>query len=312
MSRISDALKRSGAADMTAGFEDLSVTEVADLGVEPAPMVLGEPQPLDELPVMSSPAGVHNAPGLFDDVTARWSDKLIANPSLPSIAVEQYRRLAAILHHAQEDRGIRRVLVASALAEEGKTLTATNLALTLSESYGRRVLLVDADLRRPGISLAMGLPHGAGLSNVLYTIEQEKLPLLTVSEKLSILPAGQPTSDPMAGLTSSRMAAILEEASAAFDWVIIDSPPIGVLPDAKLLAAMVDGALLVIRAGSTPFAAIQRAADSLGRERLLGVVLNRVDESIAAPGEYYYRYYGYSGTDRGKPGLLHRFFRRRR
>ena len=312
MSRISDALKRSGAADMAAGFEEMSVTDAADPALELAPAVLEVPQSLDEMPIRSAPAGVRAPVGLLDDVTARWSDKLVANPSLPSMAVEQYRRLAAILHHAQEDRGIRRVLVASALAEEGKTLTAMNLALTLSESYGRRVLLIDADLRRPGISLALGLPCGTGLSDVLYTIEQSKLPLVTVSENLSILPAGQPTSDPMAGLTSSRMAAILEEASAAFDWVIIDSPPIGFLPDAKLLAAMVDGVLLVIRAGSTPFAAIQRAADSLGRERLLGVLLNRVDASVAAPGEYYYRYYGYSGTDRGKPGLLHRLFRRRR
>jgi hypothetical protein len=75
---------------------------------------------------------------------------------------------------------------------------------------------------------------------------------------------------------------------------------------------MVDGALLVIRARSTPFAAIQRAAESIGRERLLGVVLNRVDESVASPGEYYYRYYGYSGHDRGERGLLRRLFGRRR
>jgi capsular exopolysaccharide synthesis family protein len=231
---------------------------------------------------------------------------------LPSIAVEQYRRLAAILHHAQEDRGVRRVLVASALAEEGKTLTATNLALTLAESYGRRVLLIDADLRRPGITHVFGLPHGDGLSNALYTVEQKKLALLPVSDRLTILPAGLPTPDPMAGLTSSRMASILDEASQAFEWVIIDSPPIGVLPDAKLLAAMVDAALLVIRAGSTPFAAVQRAADSIGRERLLGVVLNRVAENVAAPGEYYYRYYGYSGNGQRVPGLVGRLLRRRR
>ena len=320
MSRISDALKRAGGADIAQGFQEMSIADMADPGLEALPSGDAElplHETLDGAPPQASvaleaPTNGAGGPHLLEDVSVRWSDKLVANPSLASVALEQYRRLAAILHHCQEDRGIRRVLVASALAAEGKTLTATNLAITLSESYGRRVLLIDADLRRPGISHALGLPQQAGLSEVLYTIEQQKLPLLTVSENLSVLPAGQPTSDPMAGLTSSRMAAILDEAAAAFDWVIVDSPPIGVLTDAKLVAAMVDGALLVIRAGSTPFAAIQRAAESIGRERLLGVVLNRVNESVASPGEYYYRYYGYSGTDHREPGFLYRLFRRRR
>jgi protein-tyrosine kinase len=323
MSRISDAFKRSGDADMAAGFEELSIEDALDPGLEPTPADLGsdlslqdvaEPDPTFRVEPADAPRTNGDGGGRFhhllDHVTARWSDKLIANPSLPSVAVEQYRRVAAILHHCQEDRGIRRVLVASALAEEGKTLTATNLALTLSESYGRRVLLIDADLRRPAINQVLGLPQGKGLSEVLYTIEQTALPLQTVSPNLSVLPAGQPTSDPMAGLTSSRMAAILEEAAGAFDWIIVDSPPIGVLPDARLVGAMVDGALLVIRAGSTPFAAIKRAAESIGRERLLGVVLNRVAESVASPEASYYRYYGYG--DHREPGLLHRLFRRGR
>jgi capsular exopolysaccharide synthesis family protein len=318
MSRIGDALKRAGAPDITAGLVDLSVPEtltddvLAELPVNGNTGAVRQTGPTPPASEGASESTARAESQLFGSLGLDTKEKLVANPELPNVAVEQYRRLAAILHHAQEDRGIRRVLVASALAEEGKTLTATNLALTLSESYGRRVLLVDADLRRPGITHVFGLPHTEGLSTALYTIEQTKLALVQISDHLSLLPAGPPTSDPMAGLTSSRMATILGEASQAFEWVIIDSPPIGVLPDAKLLAAMADAALLVIRAGSTPFAAVQKAAESLGRERLLGVVLNRVDGSIAAPGEYYYRYYGYSGTDRRSPGLLHRLLRRSR
>ena len=185
------------------------------------------------------------------------------------VAVEQYRRLAAILHHAQKETGIRRVLVASALAEEGKTLTATNLALTLSESYRRKVLLIDADLRRPGVNIAFGIAKQAGLSEALAAELPQKLSIVQLSPTLSVLPAGHPNHDPMHGLTSLRMAQILDEASTTFDWVILDSPPVGILPDAKLLARMVDNVVLVVAAGVTPYGAIHRAADALGRDRIL-------------------------------------------
>jgi capsular exopolysaccharide synthesis family protein len=232
---------------------------------------------------------------------ATHSEKLIANPQLQPVAVEQYRRVAAILHHAQKERGISRILVASALAEEGKTLTATNLALTLSESYKKRVLLVDADLRRPGVNITFGIAKQAGLSEALTSEAPKKLSVIQLSPTLAVLPAGHPNQDPMQGLTSPRMAQILEEATELFDWVIIDSPPVGILPDAKLLARMVDNVVFVIAAGKTPYAAIQRAADALGRDSILGVVLNRVDPKVASLGaSQYYRYYGYRERTNGR------------
>jgi capsular exopolysaccharide synthesis family protein len=278
----------------TAAGERLLERRAAD----PAPAVTDDDGPVAE--------------GTLLDAVAGQSDKLVANPQLQPVAVEQYRRLAAILHHAQKERGIRRVLIASALAEEGKTLTATNLALTLSESYRRRVLLIDADLRRPSVNVAFGIGGQAGLSEALASEQPQKLSIVQLSPHLSVLPAGHPNQDPMHGLTSLRMAEILDEASEMFDWVIIDSPPVGLLPDAKLLARMVDNAVFVVAAGRTPHGAIQRAIDSLGRERVLGIVLNRVDPNSAAPGGYaYYRYYGYGDRTNGKkPSLLSRLFKR--
>jgi Mrp family chromosome partitioning ATPase len=109
------------------------------------------------------------------------------------------------------------------------------------------------------------------------------------------------------------MAQILQEAAETFDWVIIDSPPVGVLTDAKLLAAMADAALLVVAAGSTPCATLKRAAEALGPERLLGVVLNRIDERSASDGDYYkyHYYYGARGANGHRPGLLARLLGRR-
>ncbi len=111
-----------------------------------------------------------------------------------------------------------------------------------------------------------------------------------VSPTLTVLPAGQPTHDPMAGLTSDRMRRLLEEARDSFDWVIIDTPPTVLLSDAHLLAAMVDGTILVIRAKQTPFDLVKRATEAIGRSRILGVVLNGA-ESVQT--SQYYNYYGY-------------------
>jgi capsular exopolysaccharide synthesis family protein len=320
MSRIGEALKRAGLPDASVGHGDLQAgATVVDadpasgiLIAEPpvaAADVIRPPEPAIEQAAVPEPSNN----GHFDTATTAAIEKLVANPDLAPFAVEQYRRLAAILHHTQEARGIKKVLIASALAEEGKTLTTVNLALTLSQSYARRVLLIDADLRRPSVNHVFGLPNTSGLTEALSSPAPGKLGVLQVSEYLSVLPAGQPTSDPMAGLTSPRMSQILQEAADTFDWVVIDSPPVGVLTDAKLLAAMADGCLLVVAAGRTPFDSIRRAAEALGRDRLLGVVLNRVSHKHLSPGEYYQYEYQYYGADRrssSKAGWLSRILRR--
>jgi capsular exopolysaccharide synthesis family protein len=213
-------------------------------------------------------------------------EKLVVSPDLAPAALEQYRRLAATLHHAQMDREIRVVMVVSAAAGEGKTLTAVNVALTLSESYRRRVLLVDADLRRPSIHGIFNVPNVRGLNEGLRDGSDRPLPLVDVSAHLSLLTAGAPNPDPMGVLSSTRMKRVLQESAARFEWVVLDTPPIAVLPDANLLADMVDAAILVVRAGVTPLRMIQRAIATLGRERTVGVVLNAIEASSDAAHDY--------------------------
>jgi len=163
----------------------------------------------------------------------------------------------------------------------------------LSESYQRSVLLVDADLRRPSLNVVFGLNGAPGLAEGLTSAEERKLPLHQVSPKLTILPAGARSSDPMAGLTSSRMQRLLDEARQAFDWVIIDTPPVGLLTDASLLAAMADGTVLVIEAGATHYDLVRRAVEAIGADRVLGVVLNRVSAKAQAYGYDYNDYHEY-------------------
>jgi protein-tyrosine kinase len=208
--------------------------------------------------------------------------EVLATPDGSPVLVEQFRRLAATLHHAQAANGIRRLMISSASAEDGKTLTTMNLALVLSQSYRRRVLVIDADLRRPSIGNLVNLTGASGLSEGLKSKVEQKLAVVELTPTLSILPAGQPDPDPIVGLSSPRMRRILEEGATRFDWVILDAPPVGPVADASLLAEMVDGVLFVVRAGRTQYPVVQKAIDALGRERILGVVMNAVERTPEA------------------------------
>ena len=216
-------------------------------------------------------------------------DKLIVGEGVDAALIEQYRHLAAVMHHAQKASNVRSVMVTSALPSEGKTLTATNLALTLSESYQKRVLLIDADLRRPRMKEMFALASAEGLTDSLSVRRDGVLPVQQVTPTLWVLTAGAILPDPMSLLVSPAMKQLLEDAKESFDWVVVDTPPIAILPDANLLAAMIDTTLLVVSAQSTPYPMVQRAAQALGANRILGVVLNRAEQP-GLPANY--AYYG--------------------
>lgn len=213
----------------------------------------------------------------------------LALRSSDAASTEQYRRIATRLHLAQAEQGTRVVMVTSALPGEGKTLTATNLALTLAESYRRQVLLIDGDLRRPSVHELLQLPNVDGLNADDPDLGERPIPLLRLTEHLTVLTAGTPDHNPMTILSSRRMKRVLEEARAGFEWVIVDTPPVGLLSDAHVLSALVDTVLLVVQAGATPLPAINTAIGCLGRDRIFGVVLNRADDGL----EYdsYQKYY---------------------
>ena len=278
MSRLDEALRRAQAWQ-----EITQAPPPASMDREP------RPARVDASLDVRAPAPRATEPGAF----GLRSAKLVVTPHAEQPTVEQYRKLAATLHHAQAERELKVVMVSSAVSGDGKTLTAVNLSLTLSESYRRRVLLIDADLRRPSVHTVFQVPNLSGLTDSLRAETERRLPLIQASSHLSLLLAGRPDSDPMSGLTSGRMRRLIAEAAATFDWVIIDTPPLALLPDANLLAAMVDTAILVIGAGKTPYRLITRAIEAVGRARILGVVLNRVDPTYATGGYGYGYGYGY-------------------
>lgn len=320
MSRIDEALRRAAAGqitpadslDGTAAPERATGQDVAVLAREPFPVEIAErrrsrvsapaekaePEPERPPSQADSDSGAPAAASgsVFERIDTSLAEKVVADGNMSAISREQYRRLAAVLHDAQTNSGLRVVMIASAVPGEGKTLTATNVALTLSESYRKRVLLVDADLRKPAIHQIFRITTASGLSDGLRSERDVKLVLRQVSPRLTVLPAGRPTSDPMAGLTSERMRRVVAEARETFDWVVIDTPPLMLLPDAHLLSALVDGAVMVIKANSTSHELVKRAADIIGRDRITGVVLNQAEASVQ-PGYGGYDYQGYYLTD---------------
>ncbi|HEY0704394.1 MAG TPA: polysaccharide biosynthesis tyrosine autokinase [Candidatus Acidoferrales bacterium] len=211
---------------------------------------------------------------------------------------EAFRALRTSLLLSQADHPPQVILVTSALPREGKTTAAVNLAVTLAQ-LGDRTLLMDSDLRKPGIRRALNLTGGkeVGLSSYLAgvsTLDEVLMPHPTINNLVALTTGPVPPS-PADLLSSHRMREAITDLRHRFKFVVIDSPPVMAATDAVILSALTDGVLLVVRSGETPKEAFTRTRDLLAavKCRLLGVVLNAVDSS--APDYYYsYRYYPYA------------------
>jgi capsular exopolysaccharide synthesis family protein len=212
-------------------------------------------------------------------------------------AAEAYAILQTNITFSRPDQNIKVLVFTSPLPGEGKTTTAVNLALTLSQR-GLSVCLIDADMRRPQLHQVFQLPREPGLSEVLRGLQsfEGANHMVHVGEhQLAVLTAGSQGSGP-ALVGSSRMRTLLDELRARFDLVILDTPPVNILTDAALLGVNADGVIVVVRAGSTDAAALQYAVEQLNHVRApaLGVVLN--DINLKAYGAYdgAYKYYSYA------------------
>jgi succinoglycan biosynthesis transport protein ExoP len=224
--------------------------------------------------------------------------ELISHNMPQSQMSEAFRALRTSLLLSQADHPPQVILMTSALPREGKTTVAVNLAVTLAQ-LGDKTLLVDADLRKPGINRALSLVDGkhAGLSSYLAGVSS--LDLITVPHpaitNLSAIPTGPIPPNPADLLSSRKLTELIAELRLRYKFVVIDSPPIMAATDAVILSVLVDGVLLVVRGGETPKDAFTRTRDLLAGVKchMLGVVLNAVDAS--SPDYYYsYRYYPYS------------------
>ncbi len=239
--------------------------------------------------------------GYFGMASGNGHDKrieLVAQHLPKSQMSEAFRALRTALLLSQPDHPPQVILVTSALPREGKTTAAANLAVTLAQ-LGDKTVLVDADLRKPGVGRLLNLGSGkyAGLSSYLAGVSSLDLVIVPhpAIPNLAAIPTGPLPPNPADLLSSNRLSDAITELRKSFKFIVIDSPPIMAATDAVILSVQSDGVLLVVRSGETPKEAFTRTRDLLVSVKchLLGVVLNAVDHN--ARNYYYsYRYYPYS------------------
>jgi capsular exopolysaccharide synthesis family protein len=220
--------------------------------------------------------------------------EMITQSRPQSQMAESYRALRTSLLLTSLGAPPKVILVTSALPEEGKTTTSINSAIVLAQR-GTRVLLIDADLRRPSIHKTLGMAPGNGLSNVLTggATLQQAVVQSNISSSLWVLPAGTPPPNPAELLGSGNMRDVLAKLREQYDHIVIDTPPTLSVTDAVIMSTKADAVILVIRAGQTTKQALRRARDLLTQvnARTCGVLLNAVN--LNSP-DYYY-YYEYQG-----------------
>lgn len=220
--------------------------------------------------------------------------------------VESYKTLRTNLMFSFPDADssvCRKILVTSAGAGEGKTTTAVNLALSIAQN-GAKVLLIDADMRKPTIHRYFNLESRQGLSNILSGIDERSECIFDVpsTQGFSVIPSGIIPPTPSELLGSNAMKRLLDALSSAYDYIVIDSPPIGIVTDALALSAEVDGVVFVASCGKTRMPDINKAVQTLklAKANLLGVILNRVPNrkmNRYYKARYYYGYTDETGYD---------------
>ncbi|MCA1010733.1 CpsD/CapB family tyrosine-protein kinase [Halobacillus halophilus] len=215
---------------------------------------------------------------------------IIANDNPKSPIAEQYRTIRTNLQFASVDKELETMIVTSAGPSEGKSLTTANVAVVFAQQ-GKKVLLVDADLRKPTVHYTFRADNTSGLSN--YLVRNRSLKELAKEsrvENLDLLPSGPIPPNPSELLGSTMMEKLIEEAKKHYDMIIFDTPPVLAVADSQVLSKFVDGALLVVRSKQTEQEAAGKAKEQLEQSRanILGVVLNDMDVKDS---NYYY-YYG--------------------
>jgi capsular exopolysaccharide synthesis family protein len=222
---------------------------------------------------------------------------LLINPAKPREApAEEFRSLRTRLNHLQTLQPLHTLVVTSGSPAEGKSFTASNLAIAQSQLADKRVLLADFDFRRPSVDKTFRIPSSPGITD--YLLGKARLADMFTKvgdSNLYVITAGEPVANPLELLNLKESAALIHGLRDHFDWVILDSPPLLFAADANLLATICDGTILVVRIGNTTFDSVTRAMQSLCENNILGVVVNGARRGELYSKYSYYHDYYYAG-----------------
>lgn len=307
MSRIFDALQKSAAEESLGDLQQpLSLTELLQLTerrkaaarattvLNPEPslqnktiiagseavLIPAAVQTVTDFPFQNALPGEDVPPSPFSQfqalpVLVPPQSRIVCITDKESLAAEKFRILSVRLRQLQGWRPIKKVLITSTLPQEGKSMVAANLACALARGKPEKVLLLDGDLRRPSLARLFGLGTPTGICEVL----QGDATSLTSIYHLEaadcwIMPAGNTQQNPLELMQSSKLPAVLEQLTAWFDWIVIDSPPVLPLADTSIWTRQADGVLLVTRQGSSERDQLKRGLEVIEPSKLLGTILN--------------------------------------
>lgn len=310
MSRIHDALKKA-EAEKTSGEWSRNGVAVEDDHASPAVADHAEPTRSDAksiATIVSPDPEVTDAAFLRRLLVERcdqhqWSPAPDSTVNFDKAAdipgSEEFRTLRSRLNLVRERQILKKLLITSALPQEGKSFLSLNLAQTLFRQTERHVLLIDGDLRSPSLHVSLGAALGPGLSDYLSGgLDEFEVVQRGPRDNFFFIPAGESVAHASELLGNGRLKSLLERLAPAFDWIIIDSPPIIPISDAKVVGEACDGVLMVVKAGSTPFDLAKKACAEFRGKAFLGVVLNRADTSAT----YGYHYYQGKEIEKAKNG----------
>lgn len=289
MSRIHDALKRAEQerATSTGGYVETTFA--------PTEVQSGSMPQLEQsaAAVLSVGAGFTYEALLARCPQSNWTPDLrtmlFFQDDENRIGAEEFRTLRSRLYQIREKLSLKRLMVTSALPKEGKSFVTANLGQVMVRQHGRRALIIDADLRSPGMHRHLGAPQTPGLSDYLLG-ECDEFSVLQrgAMENLFFLPAGRVVSSAPELLSNGRLKLFLQRVEPLFDWIIMDTPPVIPVADSTLLANFCDGVLMVVRSNATPSDLARRAREEFQDKLLLGVVLNGSPSGKLARSKYYY------------------------
>ena len=309
MSHIFDALQRSEVEQSGADAPALSIATDLIQAVErkTARETLGERDTIADRDLalqrdltlerdLADEGGTNRetGPTAFDQlpslqVVVSPQSRLVCLVDRESMAAEKFRFLGIRLRQLRQNRPLKKVLITSSIPQEGKSMVAANLACTLARRHQQRTLLLEGDLRRPTLSDMFGLGKLPGLCDWL---QAEPAPMRNIYRLEGpgcwFLPAGSSPRNPLELMQSSRLATLMDQLTAWFDWIVIDSPPVLPLGDTSVWMRQADGVLLVTRQGATKKKELQRGLEAIEHSKLIGALLNGSRE--AASSDYYARY----------------------
>jgi capsular exopolysaccharide synthesis family protein len=305
MSRIHEALKKAeqeraaaqGGSALPEYPAGMAAADAMPTSGEPAPVaVTDHPSnggvPLTSvMPSFASPFSVDTlmASSIPQDWVPDEKTMLFFSGDEGVRGTEEFRTLRSRLYALRDRMPLKKILVTSALPKEGKSFTSANLAQVLARQHGRRVLLIDADLRNPRLHMMLGTPSAPGLTNYLQGKSDEfSIMQRGPMENLFFIPSGLELANPAELVASGRLKLLLQRVESLFDWIILDSPPAVPVSDSSVLAKACDGVLIVVRSNLTPVDMARRARQEFPDEALVGVVLNGTSSDVAPYTRYYY------------------------